>query len=238
MRFWRSLLCLSLLAVPLAAAPLRSGEMTLHLSAARLAPRVEDFVSRLCPGKPPDAPPRENSAYCRDIYSNKPPEKNGSKAILRLGLLSIETRDNETVQTSLYARALTLRGPRPLDTPCGRWTWSLRLDPRATQPLTTAILDRDTRNLSRGTFSGELRMLAQLRFESSGRDRRRVIVPLGLRLALNGPWSAEATDGGALADDEATNLSFFTGRPQCFRMSPFAGRICLSNETFSGGAEK
>jgi hypothetical protein len=226
------LVCLCLLSVPLAAEPLRSGAMRLRLSAAPGSPLLqpgEDPVARLCAGaQTPEVIFGENSPTCRaKVLNGQPilPTAQTTQPFLQIGLLSIQRADDGTFRAALFARALGWNDPRPIETPCGRFTWSLRLDPRATQPVSEAILQPGAHDTGRGTVSGELRMAAQIRFESSG--HRVVVVPVTLSLPLNGSW-ARSEEGANPTTPDASNLLFFADRPACARLRPLTGRACLS----------
>jgi hypothetical protein len=208
MRFRPLLLCLSLCAGPLAAEPFRSGEI--HLSPAatvRLAPRIEDFASRLCAGgEQGEKGPRKNSATCRDMSVNVPRCCVQQVSLLYFGISALQALKGGVLRTSLFARAFVFQGPKPLETSCGRWTYSLRLDPRATQPMTAVTLQAGARDVAAGTFfAAALPLRAQLSFQKVGGGRR-VTLPVVLRLDLTGTWaisaaaSAENAAPGAPAD--------------------------------------
>jgi hypothetical protein len=224
------LLCLCLVSGPLAAEPFRSGAIRLRLSAAPGAPLLQpggDPVARLCALLKNGGGASSN---CRATSLNGLPrggKQSQTPPFLQLDLLSIEKADDGTFRTSLFARALAWSDPQPIETPCGRFTWSLRLDPRVTQPVSEVTLHPGARDASRGTVSGTLQMTAQIRFESAGKDRRRLIVPLSLRLALNGSWAA-TDEGAGERDPDASNLLFFADRPGCARLRPLSGKVCLS----------
>lgn len=199
MRFWLSWLCLSLGAVPLAAAPLRSGEIRFSPAAAsRLAPRAEDFMDLLCSAEeiePPPYPlpptsPDKSSARCCDKVSNKPPCE-ASTAIPEFGIAAMQAAGDGTLRASLFARAFELKGPKPVATRCGRWTYSFRLDPRATQPVSSVTLRPAARAAGAGTFSGALPLRAKLEFQKVGGGRR-LAVPVVLRLDVAGTWTVAA----------------------------------------------
>jgi hypothetical protein len=202
MRFWVSFLCLSLGAAlsgaaPLAAAPFRSGEMRFSPAAvSRLAPRAEDFMDLLCaaeeiePPPPPPISPDKNSARCCDKISNKPPCEVRTQS--EFGIAAMQAVDDGTLRASLFARAFELKGPKPIETRCGRWTYSFRLDPRATQPLSAVTLRSGARAAGAGAFSGafsgSLPIRARLEFVKAGGGRR-LAVPVVLRLDLTGTWT-------------------------------------------------
>jgi len=192
MRLPPLLLCLSLSAAPLAAEPLRSGEMRFSPAAStRLAPRAEDFMNLLCAAdeiEPPPSPPAlpdKNSARCCDKVSNKPPCEVIS-AFQEFGIAAMQAVDDGTLRASLFARTFELQGAKPLPTRCGRWTYTFRLDPRETQPVSAITLRRGAH-----TFSGTLPIRARLEFKKVGGDRR-VIVPVVLRLDMTGTWTVTA----------------------------------------------
>jgi hypothetical protein len=193
-----------LCAVPLAAEPLRSGEMRLSPAAGvRLAPRMEDFLPRLCsPGKGL----RKNSAICREVSANLP-KCCSREASLRFGIHSIQALEGGLLRASLFARTLSIAGPQPLETSCGRWTWSLRLDPRATQPLTAVTLRSGAQDATAGTFSDAFPVRAQLAFDQVG-EKRRVVVPVELRLDLAGTWTVTAAGRAASGAPADSRLLF------------------------------
>jgi hypothetical protein len=199
MRFWLALSCFYLCAAPLAAEPLRSGEMRLSPAAGvQLAPRIDDFLPRLCSaGKGL----RKNSAICREVTVNLP-KCCFKPASLRFGIHSMQALEGGLLRASLFARTFSFAGPQPLETSCGRWTWSLRLDPRATQPLTAVTLRSGARDATAGTFStAALPLHAQIAFQKIG-DGRQVVVPVLLRLEVTGTWTvaAESALPGAPAE--------------------------------------
>jgi hypothetical protein len=207
MSFRWYLSCLCLLTAPLQAEPFGAGEVRLRLSAvpnAALLQRSKDQASRLCAGDGrPELLARKNSAFCRAKVINTALESQAQR-LLQLGLVSLQPlddREDGTLRLSFFARALAFGDPQPLETSCGRWTWSLRLDPRATQPVSEATLRPASPGASRGTFSGELQMAAQIRFESASPARRVVVLPLPLRLDLTGSWAAEALAGDPAVTD-------------------------------------
>jgi hypothetical protein len=229
--------CFCLVSTPLAAGPFHAGTVPLRLSAApgaQLFLPGEDPIARLCALLKNGG---GASSDCRAKHMNWPtssPIVEAMSSLLQLDLLSSDAADDGTFRAVLFARALTWSAPQPIETSCGRFTWSLRLDPRATQPVSEVTLRPGARDASRGTVSGTLLMTAQIRFESV-ETHRRLIVPSSLRLPLHGSWAAreEAT---RTSDPDASDLLFFTDRPACARLFPLTGKVCLS--PISEGARK
>jgi len=203
MKFRPLFLCLSLCAAPLAAAPFRAGEIRFSPAASsRIAPRLEDFMDLLCAAEeiePPPLPPigpDKNSARCCDKVSNKPPCE-AYTALPEFGIAALQAAGDGTLRASVFARTFDLKAPKPIETRCGRWTWSLRLDRRATQPVAAMTLRPGARATPAGTadtagaFSGTLPIKAQLEFRKAGGGRR-LTLPVTLRLDLTGTWTTTA----------------------------------------------
>jgi len=203
--------------------------VSLRLSAAPGAPLLqpgENVVAKLCALLKDGG---GGSPFCRaTVLNGFPPVLNLTLPLpfLQLGLLSVETNDDGTLRAALFARTLSWSNPRLIETPCGRFTWSLRLDPRATQPVSEVTLHPGARDASRGTVSGTLQMTAQIGFENV-ETHRRLILPMSLRLPLRGSWATRA-DATRTNDPDASNLLFFADRPGCARLSPLTGKVCLS----------
>lgn len=199
--------CAGPCAGPLAAEPLHSGEMRLRPAVSlRLGPQVAPFLARLCSGgKPPGKRPGKNSATCRDLSINVP-RCCVAATVLRFGIHSMQALEDGTLRAALFARELTVDGAPPITTSCGRWTYALHLDARATQPITAVTLRSTAPDATAGPFSGAFPLHARLSFQKLGGGQGgagRVTFPVTLRLDLTGTWaltSAESALAGAPAE--------------------------------------
>jgi hypothetical protein len=142
--------------------------------------------------------------------------------------------------------SLSIAGAQPVETSCGAWDVSLRLDTgelEATdpQPISPMALKPDADDPGRGTFAGVLEMRARLHLANRTTGQA-VDHSLGLRLGLAGPWILDPTQG---------NLLLLLGwRGQCFPVwvvtySEELGRFlsgecqfCLTVAPRSGGSIK
>ena len=172
-------------------------------------------------------------------------ETDGLSTTKEMKELSPEMRDElsnknmpieSAILVRLFPRTLELAGPRPFNTACGSWRYTLSLDRRATQRISQLVLRPDAGDPLAGELSGVLPLAAVLHFEDVN-SARRIDLPLTLRLELTGRWGAVPLPlaAGALAP-AASNLVFFadssrgwwSGRRECVRLSPFVGEVCLS----------
>ncbi|MBW8878721.1 MAG: hypothetical protein JF614_27495 [Acidobacteria bacterium] len=128
-----------------------------------------------------------------------------------------------TAVTRTQVRALSLRSVTPLETRCGKFDATVRLD--GVQPITQMVIHRE--NEKGGTFSGPLWLNVKVSFTPVGRASREALeIPLAVRFRDNiqYPWRAKSiapeltgfvrvdTDGDGVADIYLPGTSnFFAG---------------------------
>jgi hypothetical protein len=129
-----------------------------------------------------------------------------------------------TAVTRTQVRALSLRSVTPLQTSCGLFDATVRLD--GVQPVTQMVIRRDNDN--GGTFSGPLWLNVKVSFTPVGRASREALeVPLEIRFPAKSlyPWRSKTvapipagfvrvdTDGDGDADTYLPGTSnFFAGQ--------------------------
>lgn len=125
--------------------------------------------------------------------------------------------------TRTQVRALSLRSVTPLETGCGKFNATVRLD--GVQPVTQMVIRRE--NEKGGTFSGPLWLNVKVSFTPVGKASREALeVPLEVRFPASAqyPWRAKTvapvpagfvrvdTDGDGVADTYLPGTSnFFAG---------------------------
>jgi hypothetical protein len=128
-----------------------------------------------------------------------------------------------TAVTRTQVRALSLRSVTPLETGCGKFDASVRLD--GVQPITQMVIRRE--NEKGGTFSGPLWLNVKVSFTPVGRASHEALeIPLAVRFRdnLRYPWRAKSiapelagfvrvdTDGDGILDTYLPGTSnFFAG---------------------------
>ena len=126
--------------------------------------------------------------------------------------------------TRTQVRALSLKSVAPLQTECGKFEATVRLD--GVQPITQMVIRRE--NANGGTFSGPLWLNVKVSFTPVDRVSREVLeIPLEVRFPANAayPWRAKMaapvpagfvqvdTDGDLIADTYLPGTSnFFAGQ--------------------------
>jgi hypothetical protein len=127
--------------------------------------------------------------------------------------------------TRTQIRALSLKSMAPLETACGKFSATMRLD--GVQPITQMVITRE--NKDGGRFSGPLWVNVKVSFTPVGRVSSEVLeLPVEVRFPTNAnyPWRSKAvapvpagfvlvdTDGDRVADTYLPGTSnFFAGEP-------------------------
>jgi hypothetical protein len=130
-----------------------------------------------------------------------------------------------TAVTRTQVRALSLKSVAPLETGCGKFEATVRLD--GVQPITRMVIRREDEN--GGTFSGPLWLNVKVSFTPVGRVSREALeIPLEVRFPAKAayPWRTKVvapvpagfvlvdTDGDRVADTYLPGTSnFFAGQP-------------------------
>ncbi|HEX4961145.1 MAG TPA: hypothetical protein VF173_09940 [Thermoanaerobaculia bacterium] len=126
--------------------------------------------------------------------------------------------------TRTQVRALSLKSVAPLQTECGQFEATVRLN--GVQPITQMVIRREDAN--GGTFSGPLSLNVKVSFTPVGRVSREALeIPLEIRFPANAayPWRTKVaapvpagfvhvdTDGDGVADTYLPGTSnFFAGQ--------------------------
>jgi hypothetical protein len=144
-----------------------------------------------------------------------------------------------TAVTRTQVRALSLKSVTPLETGCGKFDATVRLD--GVQPITQMVIHRE--NEKGGTFAGPLWLNVKVSFTPVGRaaSRETLEVPLAVRFRDNVqyPWRAKSitpeltgflrvdTDGDGVLDTYLPGTSNF-----------FAGVLSTQGKPGARGQEK
>lgn len=106
-------------------------------------------------------------------------------------------------------------GLEPFSTDCGRWSYTVTLDPDAVQPVSSLTLRRASGWQPTAPFVGTLEASTLFRF--SGEDGETREVPARLRLGLAGRW----TVGKDPVGDSDSNLVLFTEQAAATFLNPY-----------------
>jgi len=143
-----------------------------------------------------------------------------------------------TAVTRTQVRALSLKSVTPLETGCGKFDATVRLD--GVQPITQMVIRRE--NEKGGTFSGPLWLNVKVSFTPVGQASREALeIPLAVRFRDNiqYPWRAKSiapeltgfvrvdTDGDGVVDTYLPGTSNF-----------FAGVLSTQGKPGTRGLEK
>lgn len=107
-------------------------------------------------------------------------------------------------------------GTEPFPTPCGRWSYTVTLDPDALQPESDLVLGRASGSEPTAPFAGTLEAAALLRFSDEDGQTREI--PVLLRLDLAGRWTV-AEDAGGVSDGDS-NLVLFVEQAVATLLDP------------------
>lgn len=147
-----------------------------------------------------------------------------------------------TAVTRTQVRALSLRSVTPLQTGCGQFDATVRLD--GVQPITQMVIRRENEN--GGTFSGPLWLNVKVSFTPVGRVGREVLeIPLEVRFPAKAvyPWRTKVvppvpagfvrvdTDGDGVADTYLPGTSNFFAGQSSHRGKPGAPGALEKNYT-------
>jgi hypothetical protein len=158
----------------------------------------------------------------------------------------VQRLDNATfnrrgqAMTRLQFRALSLKSLNPIDTACGKFDASVRLD--GVQPMTRMVITRE--NQEGGRFSAPLALNVKVSFTPVGRVSREVLeIPVEVRFPANPnfPWRTKTvapvpagfvkvdTDGDRVPDTYVPGTSnFYAG--QSSRGAEAKGRYCHESD--------
>ena len=138
----------------------------------------------------------------------------GSSGPFIIPILGIADREEEDIAQVSVSR-LHWIGLEPFPTDCGRWSYTVTLDPDAVQPVSDLILGRAAGSEPAAPFTGSVAVAALLRF-SAVDDRRTHEVPVFLRLDLAGRWTVAQNGGG----DSDSNLVLFVEQAVAVLLDP------------------
>jgi hypothetical protein len=138
----------------------------------------------------------------------------GSSGPFIIPILGIADREEEDIAQASVSR-LHWTGLEPFPTDCGRWSYTVTLDPDAVQPVSDLILGRAAGSEPPAPFTGSVAVAALFRF-SAVDDRRTREVPVFLRLDLAGLWTVAENGGG----DSDSNLVLFVEQAVAVLLDP------------------